>query len=128
MDVIALVIGGFIGTILRYGLGNIIPASPDGFPLGILLINLAGCFFLGWFFTGATLRWRLRPEIRLGLGTGVTGAFTTFSTFSVQSVDLIQSAHYVAAAIYVLLSVVGGLILTFAGSKLAASQRKGQTS
>jgi CrcB protein len=124
MNVIALVVGGFIGTILRYELGDLIPPLSDGFPLGILFINLLGCLFLGWFFTVTSVRSGIRPEIRLGLGTGVTGAFTTFSTFSVQSVDLIQKGHFFIASLYILLSIIGGLLLTFAGVRLAKAQRK----
>jgi fluoride exporter len=124
MNLVALVVGGFIGTIFRFELGDFIPPLSNGFPLGILVINLSGCLFLGWFLTVTLVRWSIRPEIRLGLGTGVTGAFTTFSTFSVQSVDLIQKGHFFIAALYVLLSIIGGLLLTFAGVRLAKAQRK----
>jgi CrcB protein len=127
MNLVALVVGGFVGTILRYELENFIPPLPNGFPLGILLINLLGCLFLGWFFTVTSVRRNIRPEIRLGLGTGVTGAFTTFSTFSVQSVDLIQKGYFFIAALYILLSIMGGLLLTFAGVRLAKAQRKEET-
>ncbi|MCY9694184.1 fluoride efflux transporter CrcB [Paenibacillus alginolyticus] len=127
MNVVALVIGGFIGTILRYATGDFIPPLPNGFPLGILIINFLGCFLLGWFFTVTLERWNIRPAIRLGLGTGVIGAFTTFSTFSVQTVDLMQHGHFFVAALYVLLSIIGGILLTFAGGRLAHVQRRGGT-
>ncbi|MDQ6421445.1 fluoride efflux transporter CrcB [Paenibacillus sp. LHD-117] len=124
MNVVALVVGGFIGTILRYEIGDLIPPLSNGFPLGILIINLLGCLFLGWFFTVTLVRWSVRPEIRLGLGTGVAGAFTTFSTFSVQSVDLIHKGYFFHAALYILLSIIGGILLTFAGIRLAKNPRK----
>jgi len=119
MNVVALVIGGLIGTVMRYELGEIVPVLSGGFPLAILTINLLGCLFLGWFFTVSWGHPAIRPEIRLGLGTGMTGAFTTFSTFSVQTVELIREGHGIIAVLYVLLSIVGGLLLTFAGVRLA---------
>ncbi|WP_274654964.1 fluoride efflux transporter CrcB [Paenibacillus humicola] len=124
MNVAALAAGGFIGTVLRYALGEAIPSASNGFPLGTLIINLLGCLFLGWLFTVTAERWRLRPEIRLGLGTGMTGAFTTFSTFSVQTAGLLQQGEWAAAVLYVLASIAGGLLLTYAGIRLARPRRK----
>ncbi|MDB5056491.1 MAG: crcB [Bacilli bacterium] len=128
MSVLALIIGGFIGTVLRYEAGSWLSSVTDLFPLGTLVINLLGCLFLGWFLTLSLLGFRVRMEIRLGLGTGLTGAFTTFSTFSKESVDLFMQGHGALAAIYVFTSMVGGLLLTLLGVGLAkwqASRRKG---
>ncbi|MFC4098142.1 fluoride efflux transporter CrcB [Paenibacillus xanthanilyticus] len=123
MNGIALAAGGFAGTLLRYWLGEAIPTLGDGFPLGILIINLLGCFALGVLFAATPGRWSLPPQVRLGLGTGVMGAFTTFSTFSVQSADLVRSGHGVTAGLYIALSVVGGLALAFAGARLGRGTR-----
>lgn len=113
MNVIALIIGGFLGSIFRYEVGRWIPAAGN-FQLATVLINLAGCFFLGWFFTVAT-KWKIRPDVRLGIGTGFTGAFTTFSTFSVQTVDAISGKQFGTAVLYLLISVVGGLLMSLIG-------------
>ncbi|TYP74875.1 fluoride efflux transporter CrcB [Paenibacillus methanolicus] len=126
MNGIALAAGGFAGTLLRYWLGEAIPTLGDGFSLGILIINLFGCFALGVLFAATPERWSTPPQIRLGLGTGVMGAFTTFSTFSVQSADLLRTGHAVTAGLYILLSVGGGLALSFAGSRLGRRPRRGQ--
>lgn len=113
MNVIALIIGGFLGSVSRYEVGKWIPTI-ENFQLATVLINLAGCLFLGWFFTIAT-KWKIRPDIRLGIGTGFTGAFTTFSTFSVQAVDAISGKFLGTAVLYLLISVVGGLLMSFIG-------------
>ncbi|MFB9326524.1 fluoride efflux transporter CrcB [Paenibacillus aurantiacus] len=123
MNVIALAIGGFAGTLFRYWLSEVIPPLGSGFPLGILIINLLGCFALGLLFTATPGRWRIPPQVRLGLGTGVMGAFTTFSTFSVQSAALLRSGHAATAGLYIALSVGGGLALAFAGVRLGRGLR-----
>jgi fluoride exporter len=118
MSMIAVGIGGFFGAILRYQMGTWIPAV-GGFPVGTLTINLIGCFFLAWFLTITAKRLNIHPSLRLGIGTGFTGAFTTFSTFSVETVTLIANHQLALAMIYVLSSVVGGIILAVLGAKLA---------
>ncbi|WP_442599828.1 fluoride efflux transporter CrcB [Neobacillus sp. D3-1R] len=119
MNIIAVGIGGFVGAVLRYLVGKGIPA-PNGFPLGTLVINLLGCLFLAWFFTITTKGWKINPNLKLAIGTGFTGAFTTFSTFSVETLNLIQNYQTVLAFLYVLLSILGGIALAILGAKLGA--------
>lgn len=128
MDILYLAIGGFLGTLFRYILGWLIPVALNGFPTGTLFINFMGCFFLGWFFTITEKNRKNRPEIRLGIGTGLTGAFSTFSTFSVETNNLLAHNQYVLALTYVLLSVGIGIILTGVGIKIARSRiiKKGE--
>lgn len=122
MNILALAVGGFLGTLLRYILGQAIPVPLNGFPTGILIINFIGCFFLGWFFIITATNRKIRPEIRLGIGTGLTGAFTTFSTFSVETNNLLAHDQYGLAVTYVLLSVSIGILLTGVGMKIARSR------
>lgn len=116
LNILALILGGFLGTIFRYGLSLWIP-SAGAFPLSILLINWAGCLFLGWLFTVAGIR-KLNPSVRIGAGTGFTGAFTTFSTFTVQTVDAIHTGHLALALAYLLASLIGGLLMAWVGVAL----------
>ncbi|WP_018752500.1 fluoride efflux transporter CrcB [Paenibacillus sanguinis] len=109
MNVLALMIGGFLGTILRYTLGQWIPAI-NSFPLSTLLINWFGCLFLGWFFTTANPK-KMRQDVYIGMGTGFTGAFTTFSTFAAQTVDALHTGHLLAAGLYTVSSITGGLAM-----------------
>lgn len=118
MTYMSLFIGGVIGGILRYTLSIIIP-TPHSFPLGILLINLFGSFVLGLFYGVAETR-PMKQWLRIGLSTGVIGAFTTFSTFCTGA-DTLGSSHLAFAAIYVLISIIGGPVLAFAGDRVIFS-------
>ncbi|MBA2876235.1 fluoride efflux transporter CrcB [Thermaerobacillus caldiproteolyticus] len=122
MNIIAVGIGGFFGAVLRYCMGQWIPVH-NGFPLPTLIINLLGCLFLGWFFTITLQKIKISPTLRLCIGTGFTGSFTTFSTFSVETVILIKNNQIEMAILYVLLSVVGGIALAFSGIGLARINR-----
>ena len=114
MNIISVAIGGFIGASLRSILGQLIPLQ-NGFPLSTLMINLSGCFLLAWFYTVTSHYWKVNHHIRLAVGTGLIGAFTTFSTFTVDTIELINSRHVFLAIIYVLTSVMGGIALSFIG-------------
>lgn len=127
MNLIALVVSGFLGTLLRFGMGEWIPAVSTVFPLGTAIINLSGCLFLGWFITFTNSHWNIRPEIRLGVGTGFIGSFTTYSAFSVESVNLIQNGHANIAIYYILISIFGGVAFTFLGVGIAQLKTKNLT-
>ncbi|WP_123042630.1 fluoride efflux transporter CrcB [Cohnella candidum] len=124
MVALALAIGAFIGTLCRYGIGQWIGASPAGFPTATLSINLLGCLFLGWFFTIVLYRIRVSPAVRIGIGTGFTGSFTTFSTFSVETVNLVRNGCAGLAAGYVLASLIGGVLFTALGFTVAKRQSR----
>ncbi|PNQ79071.1 MULTISPECIES: fluoride efflux transporter CrcB [Paenibacillus] len=117
-DVLFVAAGGALGTSTRYGLQSLLPAAGADFPLGVLLINWIGCLFLGWFFTVTLRSWRIKPRLRLAIGTGFTGGFTTFSTFAVDAVRLTVHDRMLTAVLYLLLSVGGGLFLTWTGIRL----------
>ncbi|WP_040952839.1 fluoride efflux transporter CrcB [Gorillibacterium massiliense] len=111
-------IGGILGALARYGLGLAFGA-PDPFPIATLITNLLGCLVLGWLLEAWRLKWPNRLWIKNGFGTGVIGAFTTFSTLSVETVHLIQDQHVMLAALYVIVSVAGGLLLVSIGRGVA---------
>ncbi|WP_144550306.1 fluoride efflux transporter CrcB [Bacillus sp. X1(2014)] len=127
MTIFAVGIGGFFGAILRYLIGKLISPT-NGFPFGTLTINLLGCLFLAWFFTIIVNRRDINPNLKLAIGTGFTGAFTTFSTFSVETLNLIKNHQMNVALLYVLLSVLGGITLALIGVKLAGFQSENQRS
>jgi len=116
-------IGGFFGAICRYGFGELI--LTDGrFPFATLLVNLLGCFILGWLLTFVAQRRNVSPGIPLFFGTGFTGSFTTFSTFSVETIQLFQNGFVFLALLYILISICLGLCLTFIGYKIALASKK----
>lgn len=107
-----------VGTCLRYGMQLMLPASGVDFPVGVLLINWVGCLFLGWFFTVTLRSWQISPRLRLAIGTGLTGGFTTFSTFTVDSVRLWSHGQAGASILYILASIIGGPFLVWTGVRL----------
>lgn len=117
MKLIYVGLGGFLGAISRFAMGEWLH-SDHGFPVGTLAVNLLGCLALGWFLAFAK-RKAIRGEMVLLIGTGFLGAFTTFSTFSVETVNLLLAGQSFMALTYVLVSILIGLICTFLGFKLA---------
>jgi len=113
MAILMVALGGAAGSVLRYLLGLwVTRAVGGGFPWGTLLINVAGSFIIGWLATGA------RPDavtMRLLLMVGFCGGFTTFSSFSLQTLELLQQGAWIAAWGNVLGSVTLCLAATSAG-------------
>lgn len=120
--VLVVIVGGTIGALARYGLGSILPA-PGGWPLPTLVINLAGAFLLGALLEALVRRGpdagKLRL-VRLLVGTGFMGAFTTYSTLALETTTLFSAGRSADAVIYVGVTVLGGALATVAGIRLAA--------
>lgn len=114
--------GGFLGTLTRYAIQLGIPSASVGFPWAVLLINAIGSLFLGWFFTIAVPD-KITPQLRLAIGTGFTGAFTTFSTFTLDIVRLSENGMWTKAAIYIVASLLAGLLLCALGIRLGQLMR-----
>jgi len=115
-------LGGAVGSVARYLVGLTVQSrSGMEFPVGTLLVNLTGCLLLG-FLAGYLLQTSaVSLEIRALLTTGLCGGYTTFSTFSYETVTLIQGSDWRRAALYVVLSVLGSLgatIIGLAGARL----------
>lgn len=98
-------IAGAAGALARYGIGAAVGVRT--FPWATLGINVVGSFLLGILVAAGS--GRLSADVRLALGVGFLGAFTTFSTFSHESVTMVREGHISAAALYVLVSVSAGL-------------------
>lgn len=112
-------IAGIIGALLRYYLGLWVHNWWEySFPFATLITNYIGCFALGWFTTWVA-RSKFPSRVQTGIGTGLIGSFTTFSTFSVETVQLIQQHLLGIALLYVLLSLWGGLLMAHGGYYLA---------
>jgi CrcB protein len=97
--------GGAVGSLLRFAVGRLLPTAPTAFPWSTLGINVLGSFALGLLAGASFARPDASPALRAFLGVGVLGGFTTFSTFSVETVTLAQSASLARALLYVTLSV-----------------------
>ena len=112
-------VGGGIGATLRYWLSGIIPryAGTD-FPYGILTINVLGCFLIGFFMSSLEERFMITPSLRILLTIGILGGFTTFSTFSYETISLLRDAEIFKASLYISSSVVICLVGTYIGSAI----------
>ena len=103
---LAVALGGAVGALARYGVSTAVAAAfGPRFPLGTLVANVAGSFAMGWLFALFAERVHVSPEMRLLVMTGLLGAFTTFSTFSVETLALLQAGRWLAGAANVLASV-----------------------
>ncbi|WP_347107995.1 CrcB family protein [Paenarthrobacter sp. S56] len=119
-------LGGVFGALARYGLGLAIPA-PGAWPLPTLLINLTGALALGALLEGLSRRGPdagRRRVLRLALGTGFLGAYTTYSTLALDAVHLFMAGATPAAAWYLALSLFGGAAATATGIWLGAWQHR----
>jgi fluoride exporter len=118
---VAVALGGAIGSVGRFWLTGLMAAiTGPRFPWGTLLINVLGSFIIG-LVGGITLtpaRVGLHPDLRIFLMTGVCGGFTTFSAFSLQTLELMQAGETIPALAYALGSVVLCVIATFAAWEL----------
>lgn len=127
-DALAVFVGGGVGACLRYIVSLASPhlsigSRPEPYLslLPTLLINLLGAFLLGLLLAYLASRGsettRLR-SLRLSLGTGVLGGFTTYSTFALEAAQLIIDQRWVLASSYLALSLTGGLLLALAGLRV----------
>jgi CrcB protein len=115
MILLLIALGGAVGSVLRYLIGGAIQrSSASGFPVGTMFVNVAGCFLIG-VFVRYLLNMQTSAELRALLVVGFCGGFTTFSTFSFETVGLIEGGEYARAATYILGSVVLCLTATLAG-------------
>ncbi len=111
--ILAIALGGAIGATARHVFAvQVTRLAGDGFPWGILAVNVLGSFVMGVLAEGFALRWNAPLEVRAFLTVGILGGFTTFSSFSLDAMLLIERGQWAAAAFYMLGSVVlavGGL-------------------
>ncbi len=105
----AVGLGGFLGAAARYALGLIPLKETTVFPIKTFCINLLGCLVIGLLAAVSAKDHALDPRWMLFLKVGLCGGFTTFSTFALESGDLLRGGHTWIALAYVLLSVVLGI-------------------
>jgi fluoride exporter len=115
----AVAIGGSSGSVARYlvaiGAGRLVGT---GFPWGTLVINIVGSFLIGVFAESFALTWNVSQTMRVFLTVGICGGFTTFSTFSLDAIFLMQRGELWPAAAYIAASVVLSILALFGGLHL----------
>lgn len=116
MHILLIGVGGFCGAVARYAVDRwITDAARTAFPWGTLAINVSGSFVLGLLFALTAERGPLPEELRLPLGVGFLGAYTTFSTFALESLRLAESGSWSLAIANVTGSVILGLAAVLLG-------------
>lgn len=121
--IFVVAIGGLMGAPARYGLGVAFPQISGQWPVTTFVINVTGAFLLGLLLEGLT---RLGPDtgwrqrLRLGVGTGVLGSFTTYSTLAVDTDELLRGHDWWAAGSYAAATVLAGGLATVIGIALGA--------
>jgi CrcB protein len=116
---LAVGLGGALGSVARWGVSAAFPGS--GFPWATLLVNLSGALLLGILMVVVADVLTTSHLVRPFLGVGVLGGYTTFSTYALETRDLLAAGDYAAASAYSLGSVVAGLLA--AGLGIAATRR-----
>jgi len=115
-SVLIIWLGGGLGSVLRYlvqyGVSKLVTVT---FPAGTFLVNITGCFIIGLLYGLAERYASFTVEWRLLLITGLCGGYTTFSSFSYESISLFRQGNYMYFILYVVLSVVIGLFATLGG-------------
>jgi CrcB protein len=101
-------LGGALGSIARYHVGLLTARRFSGLPWGTLAVNLLGSLLLS-LLVHLALRGRVDEPVRIALGVGVLGGFTTYSSFNHETLALLQQGAWPRAAAYVALTVLGGL-------------------
>lgn len=125
--VIAIALGGALGSPARYAVSRIVPAGANGFPWSTFAINVSGSLVLGVLLTFVIERWPPTRFVRPFAAIGFLGAYTTFSTFMVDADVLTKDGHAAVAALYVAASLVAGLVALYVGiviGRLWPTQRR----
>lgn len=122
VDALWVGLGGGVGTLLRWQVGKLVGERyQGGFPLATFLVNISGALCIGFFSVYFSTHWpgRSGATLNAGLLTGVLGGYTTFSTLMLDALKLDEIEERGLALVYVVMSVVLGLIAAWLGAVLA---------
>jgi CrcB protein len=119
-QIMAIAIGGALGAVSRYlVIGLVTDWLGKGFPYGTLLVNVIGSFFIGILYVVVVQKMHVSPELKSIMVVGFLGAFTTFSTFSLEAFNFINEGLVLNAITYILSSVILCIISVWAGVSAA---------
>jgi CrcB protein len=116
-ETVVAFLGGGVGTVFRYWLsGSVYRFLSPTFPYGTLVVNVTGCFLIGVLMALFEERFAVQPLLRIFLTIGILGGFTTFSTFSYETIALLREGSLLAGLGNIISSVTGCLMATWIGS------------
>ena len=122
-ELAAIFAGGFAGAVLRARTAEALPVHPGAWPWGTFVVNVVGAFILGWATTRLQERLPLSSYRRPLLGTGFCGALTTFSTFQLELVRMLDAGDVALAAAYAAVSVAVGFLAVALATNLVRRAR-----
>ncbi|MBT1445449.1 fluoride efflux transporter CrcB [Shewanella sp. JM162201] len=121
-NVLFVALGGAVGAVLRYSISILaLQLFGAGFPFGTLIVNVAGSFLMGCVYALAELS-HIGPQWKALIGVGLLGALTTFSTFSNETLLLMEQGDWLKASLNVLLNLVLCLVMVYLGQQLIYSR------
>jgi CrcB protein len=128
LDVLVVIaVGGALGSLARYALARAMPQdSPGDFAWATFVTNVSGCLFIGVLMWLVLEVWGARRYTRPFLGIGVLGGFTTFSTYALEAQGMARAGEWPTAGLYVVASVVLGLVAVRAGYALGRQITRGR--
>jgi len=112
---------GFFGAIARYGVSGLVSRVDETFPWGTFVVNVSGSFLLGLLVAALAHRYVVHADLRIALTVGFLGAYTTFSTFALETVEFVETHTPGLALLNVAASVVAGLGAVWAGTVVGRS-------
>lgn len=115
---IAVFVGGGLGSVLRYVIGIKFPSNGLGFPYSTLLINLLACLIMGLLGGFLDSKFEVSGLVKTLLIVGFCGGFSTFSAFTAENIKLIETGSYLLAGLYIVLSIVFCLLVFWMGMRL----------
>lgn len=122
MRLVLIAVAGGVGSLLRYGVAGWTQRLSGGsFPFGTFCANVIGCLLIGFLTAAFAGRWSIRPEYRTAILVGLLGGFTTFSSFSLETFNLLNDGQFARAVSNVVASLAAGLTATWFGYRLAQS-------
>jgi CrcB protein len=123
VTILAVLLGGALGTALRLGIDALLPHTDDAFPFSTLLINTVGAFALGALVARV---WQIAPDwLRAGLGVGLLGSFTTFSAVAVSLLSMTSAGEWMPAALYLVATLLLGFGAAWLGLRAGRAGASG---
>lgn len=115
-NILAVFIGGGTGAVLRYLAGVLaVKVLNVNLPVSTFVVNIAGCFILGFLFALFVSKPEVNPALKLALTAGFCGGLTTFSTFSLELFEMLKNAQYIQVLVYLISSLTVGLLAVWIG-------------
>lgn len=119
LKILSVAFGGAIGAVARFGFGFLFAKTFEPFPFATFFINITGSFLIGFLLVFLQDKFPANENLRLLIVIGFLGAYTTFSTFELETFRLIETKQLIVAILYVSLSFAVGLIAVISGAFLA---------